>query len=88
MKLPLFFALFQFPEIYRIAEGIKTSGNKFFKSEQYVKANFKYKKALRYLNKLHENENITPEIEQRLLAVEIPCLLNRYWRNTFRLELN
>lgn len=61
--------------ICSIAQAIKVAGNIFYKREDYVRANLKYKKALRYLNKLHE-QDISPEVEQRLLTLEMPCLLN------------
>ena len=60
-----------------MGEKIKSSGNMYFKSEDFVKANRKYKKALRYLNKLHDSD-LNEEIEKKVLSQELPCLLNRY----------
>lgn len=65
-------------EILQIGEKIKSSGNLYFKKEDFVNANRKYKKALRYLNKLHESD-MSDEMEKRILSLELPCLLNRYW---------
>ncbi|GBN90778.1 Peptidyl-prolyl cis-trans isomerase D [Araneus ventricosus] len=59
-----------------VAEQVKMSGNAFFKKEDYVTANMKYKKALRYLNKLHEVNEEDTELEKRLNAVVLPCILN------------
>lgn len=68
--------LIQFASVFPIGEFIKNTGNVLFKAERYVEANGKYEKALRYLNKMHDGD-ITEEIEQQLLAIEVPCLLNR-----------
>jgi hypothetical protein len=65
-------------EVLQIGEKIKSSGNFYFKKEDFVNANRKYKKALRYLNKLHESD-MSDEIEKRILSLELPCLLNRYY---------
>ncbi|XP_055928639.1 peptidyl-prolyl cis-trans isomerase D-like [Argiope bruennichi] len=59
-----------------VAEQVKLSGNGFFRKEDYVTANMKYKKALRYLNKLHEVNEVDAELEKRLNAVVLPCILN------------
>lgn len=40
--------------VIQVGEDIKSSGNLFFKKEDFITAGIKYKKALRYLNKLHE----------------------------------
>ena len=68
----------QINHVFPVAEMIKNAGNVLFRQELYKSANLKYEKALRYLNKLHESD-IGPETEQRLVTLEIPCLLNRYW---------
>ena len=47
--------LTDFEMVLRVGEQIKGSGNVFFKKEDYVNAGSKYKKALRYLNKLHDS---------------------------------
>ncbi|CAG2104645.1 unnamed protein product [Medioppia subpectinata] len=62
-------------QILQIGEKIKTAGNMCFKNEDIVNANSKYKKALRYLNKLHDND-LNDDITKRVVAQELPCLLN------------
>jgi hypothetical protein len=57
-------------EVLQIGEKIKSSGNFYFKKEDFVNANRKYKKALRYLNKLHESD-MSDEIEKRILSEEL-----------------
>ncbi|KFM57362.1 Peptidyl-prolyl cis-trans isomerase D, partial [Stegodyphus mimosarum] len=59
-----------------VAERIKLSGNIYFKKEDFVTANMKYKKALRYLNKLHEVNEANTELEKRMNALVVPCILN------------
>ncbi|KAG8198691.1 hypothetical protein JTE90_015515 [Oedothorax gibbosus] len=59
-----------------VAEQIKMSGNFFFKRQDFVTSNMKYKKALRYLNKLHEANEIDPSLEKSLNALVLPCILN------------
>lgn len=62
----------------QVGEQIKSSGNIYFKKEDFVNAGRKYKKALRYLNKLHDSNEMTEEIEKKVLNAEVPCLLNRF----------
>ena len=71
-----YFVSLQISQVFPIAEIIKNAGNDLFKQEGYKQANAKYEKALRYLNKMHECD-IGAEIEQRLVTLEVPCLLNR-----------
>ncbi|XP_054163987.1 peptidyl-prolyl cis-trans isomerase D-like [Oppia nitens] len=65
----------QMEKVLEIGDKIKISGNLYFKNEDFVNANRKYKKALRYLNKLHDND-LNDETEKRVLNQELPCLLN------------
>ena len=67
----------QIDNILQIGDKIKSSGNLYFKKEDFINANRKYKKALRYLNKLHDND-LNEETEKKVLSQELPCLLNRY----------
>jgi hypothetical protein len=67
----------QIDHILQIGEHIKGSGNSYFKNEDFVNANHKYKKALRYLNKLHDND-LNDDVTKRVVSQELPCLLNRY----------
>jgi len=68
--------------IVSIGEKIKASGNLYFKKEEFILAGSKYKKALRYLNKLHDDHEdgsaptLSLEQEKRLLQLELNCLLN------------
>lgn len=59
----------------QVSDSVRVAGNAFFRHGEHMIALFKYKKSLRYLNKLHESD-ISNETEQKLLALEIPCLLN------------
>ncbi|XP_037568923.1 peptidyl-prolyl cis-trans isomerase D-like isoform X1 [Dermacentor silvarum] len=59
-----------------VAEKIRQSGNYYFRKEDYVSANAKYKKALRYLNKLHEVNELSKEQESKIASVVLPCILN------------
>ncbi|GFS41653.1 peptidyl-prolyl cis-trans isomerase D [Trichonephila inaurata madagascariensis] len=59
-----------------VAEQVKISGNSFFRKEDFITANMKYKKALRYLNKLHEVNEVDEVLEKRLNALVLPCILN------------
>ncbi|KAL3211954.1 hypothetical protein MRX96_008212 [Rhipicephalus microplus] len=59
-----------------VAEKIRQSGNRYFRKEEYVSANAKYKKALRYLNRLHEVNDLSKEQESRIASVVLPCILN------------
>ncbi|XP_064482272.1 peptidyl-prolyl cis-trans isomerase D-like [Ornithodoros turicata] len=59
-----------------VAEKIKQSGNHYFRKEDFVRANSKYKKALRYLNKLHEVNDLSKEQETQIVVVVLPCILN------------
>ncbi|GIY43398.1 peptidyl-prolyl cis-trans isomerase D [Caerostris darwini] len=59
-----------------VAGQVKISGNAFFRKEDYITANMKYKKALRYLNKLHEVNEVDYDLEKRLNTVVLPCILN------------
>lgn len=69
--------LSNFNEVYNVGEVIKNSGNVFFKKGDFVAAGSKYKKALRYLNKFHDEEtSLTPEEEKNLIHLEVNCLLN------------
>ena len=67
----------QIDDILKVGEKIKSSGNVYFKNVDFINANRKYKKALRYLTKLHDND-LNEETEKRVLSQELPCLLNRY----------
>lgn len=67
----------QTEEILFIGEAIKKSGNHFYKKEEYQKARGKYKKALKYLNKLHEINNLSPDQDKRNVTLELNLLLNR-----------
>ncbi|CAN8033166.1 unnamed protein product [Ixodes persulcatus] len=70
---------FDFTDIENImcvAEKIRQSGNHYFRKEDFVKAHSKYKKALRYLNKLHEVNELSKEQESKIAAVVLPCILN------------
>lgn len=62
-----------------VGEKIKLAGNFYFKKADYVTAGVRYKKALRYLNKLHDGNVIEKgdEVEKKLLELELQCLLNR-----------
>ncbi|GIX82467.1 peptidyl-prolyl cis-trans isomerase D [Caerostris extrusa] len=62
--------------ILYVAGQVKISGNAFFRKEDYITANMKYKKALRYLNKLHEINEVDYDLEKRLNTVVLPCILN------------
>lgn len=62
--------------ILNVAEKIKQSGNHYFRREDYVRANSKYKKALRYLNRLHEVNDLSKEQEGKIVMVVLPCILN------------
>lgn len=69
--------LAEFNQVYSAAEVIKNSGNLFFKKGDYVSAGSKYKKALRYLNKFHDEETtLKPDDEKNLSNLEVNCLLN------------
>ncbi|KAK8787714.1 cyclophilin 40 isoform X3 [Amblyomma americanum] len=59
-----------------VAEKIRQSGNHYFRKEEYVSANAKYKKALRYLNRLHEVNELSKEQESKIAVVVLPCILN------------
>ncbi|KAM7290115.1 peptidyl-prolyl cis-trans isomerase 7 isoform X2 [Ixodes scapularis] len=59
-----------------VAEKIRQSGNHYFRKEDFVRAHSKYKKALRYLNKLHEVNELSKEQESKIAAVVLPCILN------------
>lgn len=64
-------------EVCQIGEAIKNSGNHYFKQEKFKEAVAKYEKALRYLNRLHENEEMIGNLsEEKLTSLEVPCLLN------------
>ncbi|RWS14569.1 Peptidyl-prolyl cis-trans isomerase D-like protein, partial [Dinothrombium tinctorium] len=62
--------------VLEIGEKIKSSGNHFFKNQDYITAKAKYKKALRYLSKFHESTDLSREEEQKVVELELPCLLN------------
>lgn len=63
--------------VKEVAENIKATGNKYFKQQDYIEANRKYKKALRYLNRLHEvNEDIDKDEDKNVVNVVLPCILN------------
>ncbi|XP_054722519.1 peptidyl-prolyl cis-trans isomerase D-like [Uloborus diversus] len=62
--------------VLKVADKIKLSGNIYFRKEDYVNANMKYKKALRYLNKLHETNEASPNVEKRMNVLVLPCILN------------
>ncbi|UYV78225.1 PPID [Cordylochernes scorpioides] len=68
----------QVESILEAAEIIKGAGNHFYKKEDYVKAGAKYKKALRYLNKIEEDKGgeLSPEEETKLNKYILPCILN------------
>lgn len=59
-----------------VAEKIRQSGNHYFRREDYILANAKYKKALRYLNRLHEVNELSKEQESQIAVVVLPCILN------------
>lgn len=67
---------FQFDQVVEAGQKIKISGNYHFKKENYTLATNKYKKALRYLNRLHDGEEMSSEQEKRLLELQANCLLN------------
>lgn len=58
-------------QVLDASEKIKSAGNDFFKKEDYVTAGVRYKKALRYLNKLGESSK-----GEKSLTLELQCLLN------------
>ncbi|XP_023224831.1 LOW QUALITY PROTEIN: peptidyl-prolyl cis-trans isomerase D-like [Centruroides sculpturatus] len=66
----------QLDAIVQIANAIKSSGNIYFNKEDFVTANLKYKKALRYLNRLHEVNDLKKEEEKKLSSIVLPCILN------------
>ncbi|CAG0883674.1 unnamed protein product [Darwinula stevensoni] len=61
--------------VKKAVEGIKKAGNSFFQKKDYLKADEKYKKALRYIDKFEENiplgRKASPLSDDR-----ISCLLN------------
>lgn len=59
-----------------MGQKIKLSGNYHFKREDYTRATSKYKKALRYLNRLHDEVAMNEEQEKKLLQLQANCLLN------------
>ncbi|XP_042897020.1 peptidyl-prolyl cis-trans isomerase D [Parasteatoda tepidariorum] len=63
-------------EILCIAEKIKWAGNIYFKKDDYYSAVRKYKKSLRYLNKLHELHENVPNLDKRTSPIVVPCILN------------
>lgn len=63
-------------QVLQIAEQIKSSGNTFFKKGDFVAANMKYKKALRYLNELHEVNEANSDLVKRMNSLVLPCILN------------
>lgn len=63
-------------DIKEIAEKIKVSGNAWFKKGDYETADKKYKKSLRYLDKLQEINELTHEEEQSINVIILPCILN------------
>lgn len=66
----------QVDNILQVAEKIKQSGNFYFRREDYINANMKYKKSLRYLNKLHEANDLSKEEDKKISDVVLPCILN------------
>lgn len=67
----------QFDQVVEVGQKIKMSGNFHFKKENYTLATTKYKKALRYLNRLHdEGVDMTADQEKKLLELQANCLLN------------
>lgn len=66
----------QLDAIIQVANDIKSSGNIYFNKENFVTANLKYKKALRYLNRLHEVNDLKKDEEKKLSSIVLPCILN------------
>ncbi|XP_015782732.1 peptidyl-prolyl cis-trans isomerase D [Tetranychus urticae] len=60
----------------RAAEKMKAAGNKFYMKEAFTTACSKYAKALRYLNKLHDEDKMNKEDEKRVTELQFQCLLN------------
>ncbi|KAF9924360.1 Peptidyl-prolyl cis-trans isomerase D [Linnemannia zychae] len=61
-----------------IAQELKALGNTFFKAGDYIKAQKKYQKAIRYLNeKPVFDADDAPELVKEFYAVKIPCYLNK-----------
>ncbi|XP_076368141.1 peptidyl-prolyl cis-trans isomerase D-like isoform X2 [Tachypleus tridentatus] len=66
----------QIEKVLQISEMIKRSGNLYFRKQDYVMAHVKYKKALRYLNKLQEVNDLQKDEEKKVIAYVLPCILN------------
>lgn len=73
--------VFDLQDVLQVAERVRIVGNFYYKSEQYIKANSKYKKALRYLMKFQEdaqtlNHDLSPKEEVDVTHAVIHNLLN------------
>ncbi|XP_069782340.1 peptidyl-prolyl cis-trans isomerase D [Narcine bancroftii] len=66
--------------VFRIAEDLKNLGNNFFKSQNWIMADKKYSKALRYINTLRDeiNQESTEKTDliKKLVPVALSCRLN------------
>ncbi|XP_023655010.2 peptidyl-prolyl cis-trans isomerase D [Paramormyrops kingsleyae] len=64
-------------KILSVAEDVKTIGNNFFKSQDWLAANRKYSKALRYLEAGGEAvDDDDEELQKKLEAIALSCILN------------
>ncbi|RIA97345.1 peptidyl-prolyl cis-trans isomerase D [Glomus cerebriforme] len=60
------------------AQKVKDIGNDYFKKGDYLNANKKYSKAIRYLNeKTTFEDDDPPELERKFYSLKIPCYLNK-----------
>jgi len=60
-----------------VAKEIKEIGNTFFKEKEFAKALKKYKKALRYIERLREELGSTEDDEEaKIRTVQVPITLN------------
>ena len=83
--------LTDYDTVIQVGEDIKSSGNMYFKKEDFVTAGMKYKKALRYLNKLHEpcEENTFGEGRSPPTTLPTPIdLTTEQEKKLLQLELN
>ncbi|XP_072899106.1 peptidyl-prolyl cis-trans isomerase D [Hemitrygon akajei] len=62
--------------IFRIAEDLKNLGNNFFKAQNWIMANKKYSKALRYMDTLRDEINQKSAEITKLDSVALSCHLN------------
>lgn len=66
----------QIEAIKEVAEKIKSSGNSYFKRGDYELAARKYKKALNYLNRIHDTNELSGDDENKIVAITLHCILN------------